>query len=465
MPPRNIVVFSDGTGARGGILVDENRSNVYKLFRATRCGPDTTIKATEQLAFYDPGIGTLAPGSGFLGSLARRAYNLISQALGLGLTPNIIDCYAAIIQLYRPGDKIFLFGFSRGAYTIRCLAAALCKCGIPTRMKDGSSLKYDTYTARKIASEAVKCVYQHTSSWDRNKATKCQIQLLDQREALAARFRGQYASGNAEGPAVYPYFIGVFDTVASLSNPIALVALLALTPVLTAAASWGVWLLLGWLGYSISWLLLFLGITGAAALLGGAIHTFSRIRVAFGLKGYPWYKTLHLTEGRMNFYDRSLNPKVSYARHAISIDEARDSFQRVPWGDPTVWKETKPVWFQQLWFAGNHSDIGGSYPENFARLSDISLNWMLDAAVEVGLKINDDYLRLDPDPLGPQHDETKSSVFKYAGKLVRAADPKCPLHQSVLERFKADGVLHYDEVRPYRPETLRNHEKVKDFYR
>ena len=73
MPPRNIVIFSDGTGARGGVFVDEDRSNIYKLFRATRCGADTSIKASEQLAFYDPGIGTLAPGSGFLGSVARRA--------------------------------------------------------------------------------------------------------------------------------------------------------------------------------------------------------------------------------------------------------------------------------------------------------------------------------------------------------------------------------------------------------
>ena len=60
MAGRNIVIFSDGTGARGGVLVDENRSNIYKLYRATRCGPDTNINPAEQLAFYDPGIGTLA---------------------------------------------------------------------------------------------------------------------------------------------------------------------------------------------------------------------------------------------------------------------------------------------------------------------------------------------------------------------------------------------------------------------
>jgi uncharacterized protein (DUF2235 family) len=62
MPPftgRNILIFSDGTG--GGLLPDEARSNVYKLYRATRCGPVTRIDPDKQLAFYDPGLGSLLP--------------------------------------------------------------------------------------------------------------------------------------------------------------------------------------------------------------------------------------------------------------------------------------------------------------------------------------------------------------------------------------------------------------------
>jgi hypothetical protein len=53
MAGKNIVIFSDGTGQRGGVLVDENRSNIYKLFRATRCGPDSTVDPKLQLAFYE----------------------------------------------------------------------------------------------------------------------------------------------------------------------------------------------------------------------------------------------------------------------------------------------------------------------------------------------------------------------------------------------------------------------------
>ena len=73
----------------------------------------------------------------------------------------------------------------------------------------------------------------------------------------------------------------------------------------------------------------------------------------------------------MKFYDTGLNRNVGYARHALSIDEGRTSFERVKWGEPGEWRDTgrgNPRWFEQLWFAGNHSDIGGSYPEDELRL-------------------------------------------------------------------------------------------------
>src|SRR5258708_16669356 len=64
---KNILVFSDGTGQAGGLTPDENRSNIYKIFRATRCGPDTNISAGEQIAFYDAGLDTQpAPGACFV---------------------------------------------------------------------------------------------------------------------------------------------------------------------------------------------------------------------------------------------------------------------------------------------------------------------------------------------------------------------------------------------------------------
>src|SRR3954447_25397081 len=88
---KNIIILSDGTGQRGGVLFDERRSNIYKLYRATRCGPDSAVDPTEQLAFYDPGIGTLPGGLGNFWAIERWLYNKVSQATGLGLTRNIVD--------------------------------------------------------------------------------------------------------------------------------------------------------------------------------------------------------------------------------------------------------------------------------------------------------------------------------------------------------------------------------------
>src|SRR5437588_8502516 len=104
---RNIVIYADGTGQRGGMMFDERRTNIYKLFRATRCGPDSSVNPAEQLTFYDPGLGTLPPGhAGLIATIVRGFLNLVSQATGLGTTRNIIDCYAAIIRLWRSDDRI-----------------------------------------------------------------------------------------------------------------------------------------------------------------------------------------------------------------------------------------------------------------------------------------------------------------------------------------------------------------------
>src|SRR5262249_20736997 len=148
---KNILIFSDGTGQAGGLFVDENRSNVYKLYRGTRVGPDSIIDPHRQLAFYDPGLGSNADGSQMKGGFARQVYNLITQAPGSATTKKIIDCYAPILSLWRPGDRIFLIGSSRGAYPVRCVGGVLAVCGLPAHIKDGSPLHYAPATIRAIA--------------------------------------------------------------------------------------------------------------------------------------------------------------------------------------------------------------------------------------------------------------------------------------------------------------------------
>src|SRR5689334_25253486 len=54
--PKNILIFSDGTGQAGGLTPDQNVSNIYKLYRATRCGPENDIDPSQQLTFYSDGM-------------------------------------------------------------------------------------------------------------------------------------------------------------------------------------------------------------------------------------------------------------------------------------------------------------------------------------------------------------------------------------------------------------------------
>lgn len=456
---KNIVIFSDGTGQRGGMLFDERRSNIYKLYRAMRCSPDSTVDPNLQFAFYDAGIGTLPSGIGFLGAIGQKLYNVVCQATGLGLTGNIVDCYAQIIRNYEPGDRIWLFGFSRGAYTVRCLAAVISMCGVPTRMKDGSPLRRDEATCKAIAREAVTQVYQHVSS---PKDTK----HLGERKALAARFRERHRSAGADETEanVYPHFIGVFDTVAALGNLGSMLVVAVIAAVLLGIVGLAGWALIG--GF---WVWVF-GAAAIASVVGFAAYLKTHVKVAFGLPGIPWWKTLHMTAFRMRFYDQQLNPKVGWARHALAIDERRKDFDRVPWGDVQDWRRTakdEPPWFEQVWFAGNHSDVGGSYPETESRLSDIALEWMLSEASKVpgGLQVDRSVLRTYPSATGMQHDETRGWAFRFGKKIDRKINPQAPLHPTVIARFEADAVLHYDETRPYRPEGLRAHEKAAPFYR
>jgi len=239
---KNVLIYSDGTGQAGGLFVDETRSNVYKLYRGTRVGPDSMIDPQRQLAFYDPGLGSATDGSQIKIGFARKVYNLISQGTGLGITRNIIDCYAAILSLWRPGDRIFLIGFSRGAYTVRCVGGVLAACGVPTHMKDGAPLHYDPGTIRAIATEAVKQIYQYGSSIKGDP-------FKDLREKRAHQFRLAYGSDRDGHANEYPYFIGVFDTVAALgvARPIRLALGVVGTIITGLIAAGFAWLLSHWL--------------------------------------------------------------------------------------------------------------------------------------------------------------------------------------------------------------------------
>jgi hypothetical protein len=123
---------------------------------------------------------------------------------------------------------------------------------------------------------------------------------------------------------------------------------------------------------------------------------------------------------------------------------------------------------EQFWFAGNHADISGGYPENESRLSDIALQWMVEAASDKlkdeGLILDRSVLRMNLDASSMQHDETRSLAFRLAGKSDRDPVPEATLHPSVAERFHLEGVLQYDVMAAYRPEALRGHTEFPGAY-
>jgi len=385
---KNILIFADGTGNEGGLLPDESRTNVYKLFRATRTGPDSDIDPSKQLAFYVPGIGT---------PIARhdtrsdRTKEDIRQMFGFGLTQKVTDFYVAIISAWEPGDRIYLFGFSRGAYTARCVAHLLEVCGIPTKELGGEALNLDPKSLRNLAKKAVRSLYTLGMPIPFDKVVA----------AKTAKFQKEHASQIGPDAGASPYFIGIWDAVAAI----------------------------GWQRFFPEWA-----------------------------------------------YDRHFSKDVRYARHLQSIDEGRKDFKRVPWGGSgtVLWpnRQNEPEQFDQIWFAGNHADIGGSYPENESRLSDITLKWMVafitQEIPEAGsVSVDRDLLNLYPSSAGMMHDECMvgigGTVIKW-GHAVREVPNTAKLHETVYERLRLPSVRNFTSYGPYRPVALKDHNEAKKFY-
>lgn len=465
--PKNILIFADGTGQAGGVRPDQQLSNIYKLYRATRVGPDSPINPNEQVAFYDPGLGTTVAGGQVRLSLWQRLKSIAGLAVGLGFSSNVIDCYEAILMRYEPGDRIFLFGFSRGGYTVRSLANVLNLCGVPTTDGQGGPLPRTGRRLRAIAEEAVVRVYEHGAGHLRKK-------FEAQREALARAFRLKYGAGSDPSRGdVYPEFVGVFDAVAALGLPwparfgLASAGLLPLT-VVSGVLSWinATWL--GWNGWVCFGVLMGLGVLGV-----GLAYLRTTLRWApADIKGdAPGW---HLALWNSDNYDRLLDPRIPQVRHALAIDETRRQFGRVTWGSSAANKQqTDEDRFKQRWFAGNHSDIGGSYPEEESRLSDISLTWMLNEALALPhpLIVDRSKLHLYPDAAGLQHSEVfAQQQGPWWARLIAWSSSPREIHQdadldpTVYERFKTECVLDCDQKVVYRPEALRHHKNLHQYY-
>ena len=141
---KRIVFCCDGTWQ-----TPRNGTNVYRLYKAL-------LQTADQIAFYDDGVG--ADGS--------RFDKLVGGMIGTGLLQKITDNYTKIAHVYEAGDELFLFGFSRGAYTARSLAGMIATCGLPTAQFDDGCVKsvFEAYRnparRKEILGALVGCVLE-----------------------------------------------------------------------------------------------------------------------------------------------------------------------------------------------------------------------------------------------------------------------------------------------------------------
>ncbi|OHX36705.1 hypothetical protein BJL95_02170 [Methylomonas sp. LWB] len=192
MSNKNIVLCSDGTGNKGGYGSD---SNVYKTYKAV----DVTSGKAHQFTFYDQGVGTDKSDTS-----KNKYWTAMSGAFGFGFQKNVLHLYHFLARCYVPGDNIFLFGFSRGAATVRAFAGFLNACGLidPKHFlkTDGS---IDSAVLSGLVKQAMTCY--GTGNPNQHQQFKKQFAFQDPNHA---------PDGNLK-----IHFVGVWDTVSALGFP------------------------------------------------------------------------------------------------------------------------------------------------------------------------------------------------------------------------------------------------------
>lgn len=331
---KRIVICADGTWNKPEKNLKEDiPTNVLRLARAIK--PFGTHKVPQQV-FYDWGVGSYYD-------------SVVGGATGKGLHKNIMDDYRYIVQNYSPGDDIYLFGFSRGSYTIRALCGLINNCGI----------------IKRPDAPLIQAAFDHY---------KKPGDAYSPKGDKSVQFRNQHSHKSREIK-----FVGVWDTVGAMGIPIS-----------------------------------FLG----------------------------------LFDDKDEFYDTKIGSNVRIARHAMAIDEHRRDFE------PTIWVPQTNMDIQQVWFAGAHSNIGGSYKpdKDGSFISDIALAWMIkeagkaDLAIETHLKQG-----LTENPLSKIHN-SRRSFYRIKSKFYRPIDhgkDSILIHESVKTRWDQDSSYRPDNLEEY----------------
>ena len=184
---RNVVICCDGTGNEFG----RKNTNVIRLIQCL------TQDADSQCIYYDPGVGTL-PDPNRITRLGKWWTKVIGLAFGHGFTAKVMEAYAYLMEQWEIGDKVFIFGFSRGAYTARVLAGLLYTFGLMPRGAN-NLLPYVIKNYRALSDRG-------------NRDQGLAETYSDFRRTFA-----RPASGPADKERHFPvHFLGVWDTISTI---------------------------------------------------------------------------------------------------------------------------------------------------------------------------------------------------------------------------------------------------------
>ncbi|KAI0651927.1 hypothetical protein C8Q79DRAFT_1005177 [Trametes meyenii] len=300
---KRIIVCCDGTW-QDGIIVKQRwkYTNILRLARAINHVDNRVQPAIHQVVFYQSGIGT------------ENLYDeIVNGVTGASLASKVEEAYAFIAHNYQPGDEIFLFGFSRGAYTARMVAMFIGAIGVLDRTE------MDHFATIFVA-------YQKRGKSDNPDETR----RLD--EELSP-WTGPDAPGKKRANGGSGQFsvkvVGVFDTVGSVGMPEELTLKNDKMKSLFGFPD---------------------------RLLG---HHIERA-----------YQALALNEHRADFDCARFEQTEEGWKKGQFLKQVTDIFVV-----PRVATLKEFAATRQCWFTGSHCDIGGGYEDH--DLSDITLNWMI----------------------------------------------------------------------------------------
>jgi uncharacterized protein (DUF2235 family) len=184
---RNLIICCDGTHNEFG----SHNTNVVRLIQVLDRDPN------KQRLFYDPGVGTL-PEPVSWGRIKKICFDLCDLAFAKGLPDRVQNAYRYLMDVWQPGDRVFLFGFSRGAYTVRVLAGLLHELGLlPCGGGNLVPYAYRLFKAVRKESKSEKDSY-----W-----------------GICDKFRWTFArpvAGGTDERRFPIHFLGVWDTVSSV---------------------------------------------------------------------------------------------------------------------------------------------------------------------------------------------------------------------------------------------------------